>query len=77
MEVIVEGYVDIDELDLTAGLFWEMTYYLFDYKDKLVDSSGQVLGHIFGIALQPTDVSLLFHCFHRFYCFSAAKIIVF
>ena len=34
MEAIVEDYVDIDELDLTAGLFWEMTYYPFDYKEK-------------------------------------------
>lgn len=45
MEVIVEDYVDIDELDLTAGLFWEMTYYPFDYKGKLGDSLGQVFGH--------------------------------
>ena len=38
MEVIVEDYVDIDELDLTAGLFWEMTYYPFDYKEKFLDT---------------------------------------
>lgn len=30
MEVVVEDDVDIDELDLTAGLFWEMTYFPFD-----------------------------------------------
>ena len=34
MDVIVEDYVDIDELELTAGLFWEMTYYPFDDNGK-------------------------------------------
>ena len=29
MDVVVEDDVDINELDLTAGLFWEMTYYPF------------------------------------------------
>ena len=27
MDIIVEDYIDINELDLAAGLFWEMTYY--------------------------------------------------
>ena len=30
MEVIIEDNLIIDEFDLTAGLFWEMTYYPFD-----------------------------------------------
>lgn len=30
MEVVVEDNLVIDEFDLTAGLFWEMTYYPYD-----------------------------------------------
>ena len=45
MEVIVENYVDIDVLDLTAGLFWEMTYYPFDNKDILDNPLGRLFGH--------------------------------
>ena len=41
MIVISANHFDIAQLDLTVGLFWEMTYYTFDYKEQFLDSLGQ------------------------------------